>query len=205
MAARLEPSYVDALFLLGVVEHSSPDATERFRKVVELQPNNSEARFYLGRNLMDEGKRDEAIEQWRKAVAADPDNLPALSSLARALGQMKSPDAARYQAQLEALQQQRELTDRVKQLNNFALQSADDNNWDQAISQMQQSIDLCKDCEELGTLRKNLGIIYARRGDAADARQQLTLALKLLPPGPDADAIAETLRRLDAQAPAASQ
>ena len=206
MAIRLAPTYVDAMFLLGVIEHSSPDAAEQFRKVVELQPNNSEARFYPGRNLLEEGKRDQAIAQWEKAVEVDPDNLAALSSLSRTLNQIKSPDAPKYTAQLDALQQRLELTDRVQRLSNFALQAADDNDWSQAIGQMQQAIDLCKDCAQLGILRKNLGIIYARRGDVGDAKQQLELALKLLPEGPDSVATSETLKRLtpDAQTPTPS-
>jgi Flp pilus assembly protein TadD len=99
-----------------------------------------------------------------------------------------------------------ELTDRVQRLSNFALQAADDNDWSQAIGQMQQAIDLCKDCAQVGILRKNLGIIYARRGDVGDAKQQLELALKLLPEGPDSVATSETLKRLtpDAQTPTPS-
>src|SRR6266480_4596623 len=41
-AVRLSPNYVSALFLLGVVEHSSPYATELFQRVVNLEPNNAE-------------------------------------------------------------------------------------------------------------------------------------------------------------------
>src|SRR5256885_8927971 len=40
-AVRLSPNYVNALFLLGVVEHSSAYATELFRKVVSLQTDNA--------------------------------------------------------------------------------------------------------------------------------------------------------------------
>ncbi len=50
--------------------------------------------------------------------------------------------------------------------------------------------DLCQRCPQLGILHKNIGLIYVRKGE-----QQLQLALKLLPGGPDAVAAAETLRR----------
>ena len=88
------------------------------------------------------------------------------------------------------IEERQQLTDRLKQLNNFALQAAKDNNWPQAISQIQEAINLCQRCPQLGILHKNIGLIYARKGE-----QQLQLALKLLPGGPDAVAAAETLRR----------
>ena len=198
-AVHLAPNYTDALFLLGVIEHSSLYATELFQRVVNLEPGNSQARVYLGRNLLQQGKKDEAITQWKKAAEADPDNLSALSSLARALAQLHSPEAGKYMTQLQALQERQQLTDRVKQLNNFALQAANENNWPQAITQIQEAIELCRECPLLGVLRKNTGLIYARKGDVEAAKQQLQLALKLLPGGPDAVLVAETLRRLTSQ------
>src|SRR6185369_10057308 len=101
-AAKLSPNYIDALMLLGVLEHSSPRATQLFQHVVDLEPGNSQARFYLGRNLLQEGKKDEGIAQWKKAVELDPDNISALSSLARTLAQAKSPDAPEYKSRLDA-------------------------------------------------------------------------------------------------------
>jgi tetratricopeptide (TPR) repeat protein len=193
------------LFLLGVVEHSSPYATELFQRVVALDPNNSQARVYLGRNLLKQGNKDEAIAQWKKAVEADPDNLSALSSLTRTLAQLRMPEAEEYLARLDALQKRQELTDRVKQLNNFALQAANDNNWPQAISQMQEAIKLCQQCPQLGILRKNIGLIYARKGDVDNAKQELQLALQLLPSGPDAMAAAKTLGWLTSHSSTSSQ
>ena len=88
------------------------------------------------------------------------------------------------------IEERQQLTDRLKQLNSFALQAANDKNWPQAISQIQEAINLCQRCPQLGILHKNIGLIYVRKGE-----QQLQLALKLLPGGPDAVAAAETLRR----------
>lgn len=195
-AVRLSPNYVNALFLLGVVEHSSHYATELFQRVVNLQPNNAEARLYLGRNLLHAGNKDEAIAQWKKAVEADPDNLAACANLARVLSQTGSPDATEYMTKLKTLQEHQQATDRVQQLNNFALQAANDNNWPQALEQLQEAITLCQQCPQLAVLRKNIGIIYAHQGDAANAKQQLELALKLLPEGPEALSVREALRRL---------
>ena len=198
-AVQLSPNYADALFLLGVLEHTSPHATQLFQRVVQLQPKNAEARSLLARNLLREGKTEEAIAQWKLAVDADPDSLSALSSLVRALGQTHSPEASEYMARLNSLQQRQQLTDRVKQLNNFALQAANDNNWPQAIGQLKEAIQLCGQCAQIAILHKNIGLLYARKGDVGEAKEQLQLALKLLPDGPDATAVAETLGRLGSQ------
>jgi Tfp pilus assembly protein PilF len=168
---------------------------------VSLQPNNAEARLNLGRNLLHAGKKDEAIAQWKKAVDADPDNLAAYANLARVLSQTGSPDVAEYMNKLKLLEERQQATDRVQQLNNFALQSAKYDNWSQAIGQLKEAIELCQQCPQLGVLRKNIGIIYARTGDAENARQQLELALKLLPDGPEALSVREALRQIHSRTP----
>ena len=195
-AVKLSPNYIDALVLLGVIEHSSTYATQLFQRVVDLDPQNAQARFYLGRNLLQEGKKDEAIAQWKKAVEVDPDNLSALSSLTRVLTQMKSPESGEYAVRLQALQQKQQTTERVKELNNFALRSAEEQKWDQAVSELQEAIGLCQQCVQLGVLRKNMGLIYARKGDSEHARQELQIALKLLPKGPDLIAAEQALQQL---------
>jgi len=107
--------------------------------------------------LLQQGKRDEAIAQWKKAVDIDPDDKSALSNLARTLTQAKSPEAPEYMARLHALQQEQQTTDRVKELNNFALRAAEAKNWDQAVRQLKEAIEMCGKCLQLGVLRKNAG------------------------------------------------
>lgn len=89
---------------------------------MNLQPNNAHARLDLGRNLLREGKKAEAIAQWKKAVEADPENLSAFANLVRVLSLTGSPEAAECMTKFKALQERQEATDRVRQLDNFALQ-----------------------------------------------------------------------------------
>jgi tetratricopeptide (TPR) repeat protein len=196
-AVKIAPNYVPALLLLGVIEHSSARATELFEQVVKIDPSNSQAHFYLGRNLLQEGKRDEAIAQWKRAVEIDPDNKSALSNLARTLTQANRPEAPEYVSRLQALQQKQQVTDRVKELNNFALRSAEGKNWDQAVRQLKEAIDMCGKCLQLGILRKNAGLIYAEQGDVLHAREELERAQRLLPEGPDLAAVRQALEQLD--------
>jgi regulator of sirC expression with transglutaminase-like and TPR domain len=50
-----------------------------------------------------------------------------------------------------------------------------------------------------------MGLIYARKGDAEHARQELQIALKLLPNGPDSIAAQQALRQLQPPSTSAHQ
>ena len=195
-AVKIAPNYIQALMLLGVIEHSSARATELFERVVKIDPSNAKAHFYLGRNLLQEGKRDEAIAEWKKAVEIDPDDKLALSNLARTLTQANSPEAPEYMSRFRALQQKQQITDRVKELNNFALRAAEAKNWDQAVRQLKEAIEMCGKCMQLGVLRKNVGLIYVEQDDVPHAREELERAQRLLPEGPDLAAVRQALEQL---------
>jgi tetratricopeptide (TPR) repeat protein len=126
----------------------------------------------------------------------DPDNLPALANLVRTLGRSGSPEAEKYKRQLHSLEQRRQITDQVQQLSNFGLEAAKSGDWPEAVSQLEHAIQLCGQCAELAVLRKNIGLIYLRKGDINNGVKQLELALALLPQGPDATLVAETLRNV---------
>jgi len=101
----------------------------------------------------------------------------------------------------QALQRSRQLSSQVKVLNNFALEAADARNWPQAVEQLQEAIKLCEKCEQLPVLHRNLGLMYARKGDLVRARGELQLALGTNPQ--DADA-ANALRIMDRLQPSVS-
>jgi len=81
------------------------------------------------------------------------------------------------------------------------LEAADARNWPQAVEQLQEAIGLCEKCEQLPVLHRNLGLMYARKGDLVRARGELQLALRTNPQ--DADA-ANALRIMDRLQPSVS-
>jgi Flp pilus assembly protein TadD len=54
----------------------------QYRKFLEIEPGNVEARNTLGTALIQQGRVSEAIVQWREALAVQPDNGNAASNLA---------------------------------------------------------------------------------------------------------------------------
>lgn len=185
-AHRLAPNYPGPLYFLAVMDSPSPRTVALLEKLIRLQPENSAAQYLLGQNLSHEGKTEEAIEHWKVAVKADPKNSSALYNLARALAKTHDPEAKQYMERFQDLQKSSQMNDRVHQLNNFALEAARDHNWPLALSQLKEAIKACGQCQEIPTLHKNLGLIYARKGDVDDAVRELNLALKEDPRNADA-------------------
>jgi tetratricopeptide (TPR) repeat protein len=166
------------------------------QRVVELQPDNADAQYLLGQNLERLGKPDAALEHWKAAVSADPDHSQALFNLARALNKLHDPEAQRYQDRFDALQKRQQVTDRIEQLGNFALEAANAQNWPQAMAQMREAIELCGNCPQSAHLHRNLGLFYGRTGKIDDAEKELRTALDLQPNDADAQRALTVLESL---------
>lgn len=182
-ALRLSPDYAAALYALALVEKRAndlPRSTELLLKLVALDPRYSYAQFLLGQNLLQLGKQDEVILHWQLAVEADPNNSQALFALAETLKNTNKPEAKVYMDRFQEFEKDHQL-DHVKLMNNFALEAANNRDWPQAMEQLREAVKLCGKCTQLPVLHKNLGLVYARTGDIANAERELHLALVLNP------------------------
>jgi tetratricopeptide (TPR) repeat protein len=198
-AVRLQPNLVGALYFLALTEKQNNQlerSTECLERIVELQPDNADAQYLLGQNLERLGKSDAALEHWKAAVRADPDHSQALYNLARALSKMHDPEAQQYQDRFDALQERQQVTDRIKQLGNFALEAANAQNWPQAVAQMTEAIQLCGNCSQSAHLHRNLGLFYGRTGKINEAEKELRTALDLQPDDADAQKALTVLQNL---------
>jgi tetratricopeptide (TPR) repeat protein len=188
-ACHLQPNFASALYFLALTETQNNQrerSTELLRQVVALRPENADAQYLLGQNLERAGKTTEAIEHWKAAVQADPGHSQALYNLARTLNKLHDPEAAQYQARFDALQKSQQITDRVEQLGNFALEAANANNWPQAFEQMTEALQLCGSCPQSAHLHHNLGLFYGKTGKVEEAKKELQTAIALDPNDADA-------------------
>jgi len=188
-ACQLQANFANALYFLALTEEQNNElerSTALFRKVVALEPENADAQYLLGQNFERLGKDTEAIEHWKAAVGSDPGHSQALYKLARALSKSHDPEARQYQARFDALQREQQVTDRVQQLGNFALEAANAQNWPQAMEQMSEAIQLCGNCLQAAHLHRNLGLFYARTGNIEGAEKELRRVLELNPGDSDA-------------------
>ena len=188
-ALRLEPNDAPALYFLALAAKQDNDldrSTQLFEKVIALQPGNPDAQFLLGQNLEHLGKTPEAVVHWKLALQADPNYSQALYNLARALRKSHDPEAQQYQDRYDTLQKNQQVSDRVQQLGNFALEASNAQNWPQAFAQIQEALELCGECPEAAHLHKNLGMMYVRTGRLNQAQKELQTALQLNPEDSDA-------------------
>ena len=188
-AIRLQPDYPSALYFLALTMKQQDDprsATALLQKLVGLQPDNANAQYLLGQSLEHSGDNAGAIQHWKMAVQSDPNHSQALYNLAKALSKVHDPEAQQYQERFDALQRQQQITDRVAELGNFALEAANAQNWPQAMEQMNQAIQLCGTCSESAHLHRNLGVFYGRTGNLENAEKELQTAVTLAPDDVDA-------------------
>ncbi|MFZ0880382.1 MAG: tetratricopeptide repeat protein, partial [Candidatus Acidiferrales bacterium] len=156
----------------------------------------ADAQFLLGQDLEKLGRTTEAIEHWKLAIQADPNHSQALYNLARTLDKLHDPQAQQFQQRFDDLQKQQQVTDRVQQLGNFAIEAANAQNWPQAIEQMKEAIQSCGDCPQSGHLHRNLGLFYCKTGRFEDAETELRKALDLDPNDADAKKAISVLENL---------
>jgi tetratricopeptide (TPR) repeat protein len=183
-AVQLQPSHAGALYFLALTakQNNQPDrSTELLQKVVQLQPQNADAQYLLGQYLDHSGDHQAAVEHWKAALRADPNHSQALYNLAKSLGRAHDPEAKQYQERFDSLQKQQQLTDRVSELGNLAIEAANAQNWPQALQKMNEAIQLCGNCPQSAHLHKNLGLFYGRAGNIGEARKELQTALELEP------------------------
>ena len=181
MACKLQPNYPSAVYLLALILGDSPRATEMLKELVASDPENAYGQYLLGQNLLRAGKTQEAIEHWKTAVRLDPQNSSSLYGLARTLAKLNDPEATAYMDRFQVLHKTQQLSDRVETLNNFALEAANAHDWPQAVEQLEESIKTCGQCKQLPVLHRNLGLIYARKGDIQQSVRELEMALQIDP------------------------
>jgi len=93
------------------------------------------------------------------------------------------------------LQRKRQITDRAETLGNFAIASAAARDWQQAVAQLKEALDICGACRARADLHKNLGLIYCRSGDTKHGEEELLEAQKLKPGDPEIQTALAILRR----------
>jgi tetratricopeptide (TPR) repeat protein len=195
-ACKLNPDYPEALYLLAVVLGASPQGREVLERLLAIEPENAVAHYMLGQSLLREGKTAEAIREWKTAVKLDPQNLSSLYNLARTLAKAGDPEAQKYMDRFQQLQGVTQLSDRVQTLNNFALEAANARDWPRAVEQLQESISLCGQCKQLPVLHRNLGLIYARKGNVQESERELETALQINPHDADAQRALQILQSI---------
>jgi cytochrome c-type biogenesis protein CcmH/NrfG len=93
-----KPNHVPILTRLAQIarENGKPaEAIPYLRKIIQLEPKNTEARLELGRNLYDTGDVTGAMEQTNQILNGDPKNVDALYNMGAIYANSSKPEVAR--------------------------------------------------------------------------------------------------------------
>ncbi len=187
-AVSLEEHFGDAVYLLAVTERQLGEtgkSLELSQKSVELAPENARAYYLLGQNLSSAKREQEAIAAWKHAAQLDPNSTEVLYRLSQVLHESDPAEAGRYAALLKARLAEQQATSQADISGNLALAAANNHDYTKAISELQKAIEICGECRDQATLKKDLGLIEARSGDLAAAAQELKAAASLNPADPE--------------------
>lgn len=197
-AVALKPDDATTLRQLGLLETLSAnhaEAAQWYARAVSAGATDSDTLFKLGKELLEVGKKEDAIAKLRQAVERDPSNLQALYVLMRALAKQHPEQAKQIESRMRAVRESEMAVSRARLLSNSALQSAQKQDWEHAIRQLREALDICGECPDRSTLHRNLGLILAQSGDWDAARAELEQAKRLDPGDYDAALALEILRK----------
>lgn len=183
-AVTLDPSSVKAQFNLAEAygnspSHGLPKQIEQLRKVVALAPTFARARLALGKALLQDAKRDEAITQLQEAVRLAPESGESHYQLGLALARVGKQADAR--AELEKGRQLSAADDRNQNANLDISEgrAADQKGeFEQAVAKFQHAIKLEP---ESSVAYRDLAIVREKQGDRAGAAVAYKKAVDLNP------------------------
>ena len=187
-ACHLDPPITDALYLLAVAERQARNigySLELVQKSIQLDPQQPRALYLLGQDLFSTNQETEAITAWMKAVQIDPKSTEVLYKLAQVLREKDPAQAEHYTALLKARLAEQQATSQADTMGNLALATADRHDYTQAIDQLNRALQVCGECKEKGTLKKDLGLVEARSGNVDAAAITLREAATLNPSDAD--------------------
>lgn len=189
---------------LGLLENlagNHQEAAHWYGRAVAAGAADADTLFKYAKELLETGRKEEAVAQLRLAVERDPGGRQALYLLMRVLSKENPEEAQQLGARLRATRQAEMTATRARLLNNAALQAAHRQDWPQAVTQLREALAACGDCTDRGTLHRNLGLVLAQAGQIGQARGELEHALRLDANDRDAALALEILAKTSPPAP----
>ncbi len=183
-AAQLKPNDPEIELFWGFLEkndHRPEVAAALFSKIVAKEPENGRAYFLLGQCLEMSHHETQAIDAWQHAVTLDPASEKALYALAQAQRHTDPAAAAQTLDKFNHLHEQKQRTDRAREMGNAAYAAMQQQAWTSAIATLQQAIEVCNQCALLADLHQRLGLAQCHRGDLDSGERELRIALSMKP------------------------
>jgi Flp pilus assembly protein TadD len=161
-----------------VLLHDYVDADKWLTKSVELDPNNFETWYYLGRARYNEERFQDAVTAFQKCLALDPHNVKAEDNLGLSYAALDRRDdaAAAYQKAI-ALQSESLIKDSGPFIDLGSL-LLDENRAEEAVGYLSQGVAISP---EESRAHAGLGKAYSKLNNFGEAQNELEKAVQLAP------------------------
>ncbi|PLX98903.1 MAG: hypothetical protein C0624_14055, partial [Desulfuromonas sp.] len=163
---------------------------ERYRRALEIDPDNAALRYQLGLALLAAGDNAAAIKEMHLAYPSLSQSVGINFNLGLAYTRLREPDSAQLyleQAEASGALQQREIYPLASALYNVALVYLDNGERDAAIEVLRHVVSLAPERRDLMRL---YGEVLFQAGRTAEAQEQLLRYLEIYP---DDSRVRETL------------
>jgi tetratricopeptide (TPR) repeat protein len=196
-ACRLQPDLSHARFCLALAQMECGDpaaALASLKDVAAARAMDEDAWLLQGRALENLGRMPEAIEAWKDAVKLQPDSREALYKLFLALKQSDPKQSAYYLGQFQSATEADHRRQQADSLGAIGSKFARSGEWQLAVSNFDEALRVCGDCNLAWQLRKDLGLSLCNAGDLARGEKELRIANDQKPNDPE---IEYALRLID--------
>ncbi|MFB6290674.1 MAG: tetratricopeptide repeat protein [Candidatus Bipolaricaulia bacterium] len=157
---------------MEVVRETGSSAGDLLNRVVQLDPNNPEANYYLGRYQLRQKQYSSAAESFKKAIKARPDYVAAYMEYGELLVELDN-----YKEAAEKYKKALDLSDQnVNILNNLASAYLKSDQYDKAEETYKKVLEKA---QNNFTAKKGLGDLYLERGKYDKAAQYYNDALSV--------------------------
>jgi tetratricopeptide (TPR) repeat protein len=174
------------------IENKFDKAEKDLQKAVQIDPQFAEAWYQLGK-LQETQKSPDAANSFKKAIAADPKFVPPYEHVVQSAAQ-----ANNWQEVLDDTNKELELnptgTARLYYYNAVANMKL--GKTDAAQASVTKAIALDPNHTEPNA-EQLLAVILANKQDLAGALEHLRIAIKYMPPGPNADLVKQQISQLE--------
>ena len=187
-ACRPDPSLPRARYFLAIAQIKCGDPTAAIASLKDIAAAHSmdeDSYLLLGRTLESVGRMPDAIEAWKNAVKLQPDSQEALYKLFLALKRSDPKQSESYLAQFQSAAGAEQRRKQADSLGSMGSKFARSGEWPLAVSNFDEALRVCGDCDLAWQLTKDLGLSLCNAGDLVRGEKELRIANQQIPDDPE--------------------
>ena len=187
-ACRLDPNLPRARYFLAIAQAKCGDlsaALASLKNIAAAHSMDEDSYLLLGGTLESLGQMPDAINAWKKAAELQPDSQEALYKLFLALKRSDPKQSESYLEKFKAASSAEQRRKQADSLGSIGSKFARSGEWPLAVSNFDEALRVCGDCDLAWQLRKDLGLSLCNAGDLVRGEKELRIANEQKPDDPE--------------------